>query len=49
MMNFDIEKIETLEYSARSVVQDTRKSGLKTDFILTFKKNPKNFICISPY
>lgn len=40
-LHLELEKIETLEYSARSVVQDTRKSGLKTDFIITFKKNPK--------
>ncbi len=39
-LQLEIEKIETLEYSARSVVQDSRKSGLKTDFIITFKKNP---------
>lgn len=38
-LKFDLEKVETLEYSANSVVQDTRKVGLKTDFILTFRKN----------
>ncbi len=38
-LDFDLIKVETLEYSANSVVQDTRKAGLKTDFILTFKKN----------
>ncbi len=37
-LNFELEKVETLGYSARSVVQDTRKGGLKTDFILTFRK-----------
>ena len=31
--------IETLGYSANSVVQDNRKKGLKTDFILTFRKD----------
>lgn len=39
-LNFDLYKIETLSYSANSVVQDTRNAGLKTDFIFTFKKNP---------
>lgn len=39
-LNFDLYKIETLSYSANSVVQDTRGAGLKTDFIFTFKKNP---------
>jgi DNA modification methylase len=38
-LKFDLEKVETLEYSANSVVQDTRRAGLKTDFILTFRKN----------
>ncbi|MDR0912404.1 MAG: hypothetical protein LBM96_07390 [Methanobrevibacter sp.] len=40
-LNFSIEKIESLSYSANSVVQDNRKRGLKTDFILTFKKIKK--------
>lgn len=39
-LNFDLEKVETLGYSANSVVQDNREGGLKTDFIFTFKKNP---------
>lgn len=39
-LNFDLQKVETLGYSANSVVQDTRGAGLKTDFIFTFKKNP---------
>ena len=43
-LNFELEKIETLEYSANSVVQDTRRAGLKTDFILTFRKNPNKVI-----
>lgn len=43
-LNFELEKVETLEYSANSVVQDTRRAGLKTDFILTFKKNPNKTI-----
>ncbi|CAD7779522.1 MAG: DNA methylase [Candidatus Methanoperedenaceae archaeon GB50] len=38
-LKFDLEKVETLEYSANSVVQDTRRAGLKTDFILIFRKN----------
>lgn len=43
-LNFQIHKVETLDYSANSVVQDTRSNGLKTDFILTFlkKKNHSN-------
>lgn len=43
-LKFDLEKVETLEYSANSVVQDTRRAGLKTDFILTFRKNPNKII-----
>lgn len=43
-LNFELEKVETLEYSANSVVQDTRGAGLKTDFILTFRKNPDRII-----
>ena len=43
-LNFELEKVETLEYSANSVVQDTRRAGLKTDFILTFRKNPNKII-----
>ena len=43
-LNFELEKIETLEYSANSVVQDTRGAGLKTDFILTFRKNQNKII-----
>ena len=43
-LNFQLHKVETLDYSANSVVQDTRGKGLKTDFILTFikKKNHLN-------
>ena len=37
-LNFELIDIETFEYSAGSVVQDTRAGGLKTDFILTFRK-----------
>lgn len=43
-LNFELEKVETLAYSANSVVQDTRRAGLKTDFILTFRKNPNKTI-----
>jgi len=43
-LNFELEKVETLEYSANSVVQDTRGAGLKTDFILTFRKNQNKII-----
>ena len=39
-LNFDLHKVETLGYSANSVVQDNRGAGLKTDFIFTFRKNP---------
>lgn len=38
--SFELEKVETLGYSANSVVQDNREGGLKTDFIFTFRKNP---------
>ena len=31
-------KITTLSYSANSVVQDNRKKGLETDFVLHFRK-----------
>jgi len=37
-LNFELINVETFEYSAGSVVQDTRAGGLKTDFILTFRK-----------
>jgi len=43
-LNFELEKVETLEYSANSVVQDTRGAGLKTDFIFTFRKNSNKII-----
>ncbi|QQS35183.1 MAG: DNA methylase [Ignavibacteriales bacterium] len=51
-LNFQLHKVETLDYSANSVVQDTRGKGLKTDFILTFVKRknhlnlPLNIISI---
>ncbi len=35
---FEIKEITPLEYSARSVVQDTRKNALKTDFVITSQK-----------
>ena len=40
LFNLDLELLDvsTIGYSASSVVQDSRKGGLKTDFILTFKK-----------
>jgi len=37
-IGFVLDNIETMGYSANSVVQDNRKNGLQTDFILTFKK-----------
>lgn len=41
-IGFQLEQIETLGYSANSVVQDNRKNGLQTDFILTFSKSVKH-------
>jgi adenine-specific DNA methylase len=39
---FEISQIAPLAYSARSVVQDTRKNALKTDFVITGqKRSPK--------
>jgi adenine-specific DNA methylase len=35
---FEIREIQPLAYSARSVVQDTRKNALKTDFVITCQK-----------
>lgn len=35
---FVIKEITPLEYSARSVVQDTRQNALKTDFVITCQK-----------
>jgi len=35
---FEIMEISPLEYSARSVIQDTRKNALKTDFVITCRK-----------
>lgn len=43
-LKFELTKTETLEYSANSVVQDTRGAGLKTDFILTFRKNSEKIV-----
>ena len=37
-IGFELKKIETLNYSANSVVQDNRKNGLQTDFIITYQK-----------
>lgn len=41
---FTITKITPLEYSARSVVQDTRKNALKTDFVITCQKQAQESI-----
>ncbi len=41
-IGFHLEEIETLGYSANSVVQDNRKNGLQTDFIITFSKPEKH-------
>ncbi|MEW6209188.1 MAG: DNA methyltransferase [Acidobacteriota bacterium] len=35
---FEIVEIAPLEYSARSVIQDTRQNALKTDFVITSRK-----------
>lgn len=37
-IGYKLEVIETLGYSANSVVQDNRKNGLQTDFIITYSK-----------
>ncbi|WP_396590206.1 DNA methyltransferase [Allomuricauda sp. R78024] len=37
-IGFKLKNIETLSYSANSVVQDNREIGLKTDFVLTYEK-----------
>lgn len=44
-IGFTLEEIKPLEYSARSVVQDTRKNALKTDLVITFQKtiSPQTF------
>ena len=39
--DLELTKISTLSYSANSVVQDNRKRGLETDFILDFTKTSK--------
>jgi len=41
---FAIKEITPLEYSARSVVQDTRKNALKTDFVITCQKQAQESI-----
>ncbi len=38
-LDLELSDVSTIGYSASSVVQDSRKGGLKTDFIFTFKKN----------
>lgn len=37
-IGFELDTIETLNYSANSVVQDNRKNGLQTDFVIHYKK-----------
>jgi len=37
-IGYKLEVIETLGYSANSVVQDNRRNGLQTDFIITYSK-----------
>jgi len=41
---FVIKEITPLEYSARSVVQDTRKNALKTDFVITCQKQAQESV-----
>ena len=43
-MGFELKSLETMGYSANSVVQDSRKKGLKTDFILNFVNSGENSI-----
>ncbi len=38
-LDLELSDVSTIGYSASSVIQDSRKGGLKTDFIFTFKKN----------
>jgi len=38
-LSLELDEIETIGYSANSVVQDNRGVGLKTDFVFTFRKN----------
>jgi len=37
-LGFEIVDITPIHYSANSVLQDTRKGGLRNDFVLTFRK-----------
>ena len=37
-LDLKLSDVSTIGYSASSVIQDSRKGGLKTDFIFTFKK-----------
>ncbi|MFQ5688047.1 MAG: hypothetical protein ACE5GV_15475, partial [Candidatus Scalindua sp.] len=46
-LGFHLHSIETLGYSANSVVQDNRKKGLKTDFVLTFQKRTPSYNTVS--
>ena len=39
---FEIESVIPLEYSVTSMLQDTRKNALKTDFVLTFRNMKQN-------
>lgn len=45
---FTLNEIETLNYSANSVIQDNRKFGLKNDFVLHLKKANGNEHKIKP-
>lgn len=40
-LNLTLIEVNSMKYSARSVIQDTRKNGLKSDLIFTFKKTPR--------
>jgi adenine-specific DNA methylase len=51
-MRLSLLSVDTLQYSLGSVVQDSRRGGLKTDFIFTFQKKlgtePSSLAIISP-
>lgn len=41
-IGFEIVEIDSMQYSANSVIQDNRKGGLKSDFVITCKKIGKS-------
>jgi DNA modification methylase len=40
-IGFEVKDVQSMMYSARSVVQDSRKGGLKSDFVITCKKGER--------